>query len=236
LEITKGKLLYEGKYKKLYSTGSDDFLILHFKDNAYLARNEKTTIKNKGTNNCKISALLFKYFESHHIPTHFVELFKSNEVVIKRCDIFDFFVKVWNISAGSFSSRYKIKKGEALNMPIIEYYLKREELNYPMISADYIIAMGIAQEEELRTINQLSKKGNAVIKSFFARRSLELCEINFEFGKHKNKIMLTDEISPDTFYFIDSSSKEKMDNRELIAKSQNRPEAYLTLTNRICAK
>jgi len=235
LAVKKGKLLIEGRVKKVYSTNEPDYLILHFTDNVVAARSgEEETIRNKGAHNNAISSLLFKLLGGYHIRTHFVDVLKPDEMLVKKLDIIPIKVEVWNVAAGTLSKRYGISKGETLNCPVVEFYLKNPKLRDPMISIDHACAFGYAKPEEMQTIDRTVRKVNAVLKSFFDRRKFKLINFKLEFGRYQDKIFLSDEISPDTFSLVDMKEGERKNKDPLSVNPDKIPAAYEELKNRIC--
>ena len=235
MDVKKGKLLIEEKVKKVYSTNEPDYLILHFTDKVATVRSGKEeTIRNKGAHNNAISSFLFKLLGGYHIRTHFVDVLKPDEMLVKKLDIIPIKVMVWNFAGSTFSKRYGIQKGEALSCPVVELYLKNSKLRDPMINVDHACAFGYATPEEMQTIDQVARKTNVVLKSFFERRKFKLINFKLEFGRYQNKIFLSDEISPDTFSLIDMQ-EGKTKNKEPLNLAQDEiQEAYEELRNRIC--
>ena len=237
MDVKKGKLLIEGKVKKVYSTNEPDYLILHFTDNVVAAHSgEEGTIKNKGIHNNAISSLLFKLLGGYHIRTHFVDVIKPNEMLVKKLDIIPIKVEMWNFARGKFSKRYGIQKGEALNFPVVEFYLKSSKLRDPMINIDHASALGYAKPEEMQALNKIARKVNAVLKSFFDRREFRLINFKLEFGRYQDKIFLSDEISPDTFSLIDMQEGETKGKAPLDVPQGKITIAYEKLKTRICKR
>ena len=236
MEIRKGKLLNEGKAKKMYATNDPDRVIMHFKDDATAFDGDKKgTIKKKGEHNVAISTVLFKFLESYQIHTHFVQVLKPNEILVKKLEIIPVEVVMRNIAAGSLCKRYGIKEGELLTYPILELYLKDDSLHDPMINVDHACAFGYALPDEMQTIDRIARKINAVLKSFFSRRELQLVDFKLEFGRHDGDILLGDEISPDTCRFWDASTGEKLDKDRFRFELGNVEGAYEEVRSRICA-
>lgn len=210
--MDRQKLLYEGKAKKLFLTETPNRLIQHFKDDL-TAQNgvKKGSFSGKGAINCEISAVLFKYLESHYVPTHFIERINSTDMTIRKLEMFPIEVVLRNIAAGSLVKRYKIKEGEVLQTTIYELYLKDDKLNDPMINESHALAFGFANSDQMRTIAQIAKKVNALLRSYFERRNLLLVDLKLEFGHIDGEVYLGDEISPDTMRIWDKTTNVKLD-------------------------
>lgn len=209
MEVRKGKLLNEGQTKKIYQTSDDEHVILHFKNEvAPQAKGLPDKIKSKGAINAAISTMTFQFLESYHIPTHYVEDVKADEILTKKLEMIPVIVRVWNFATAELSKRFGAEKGNPLTCPIVEIVLKNENLKYPVINADHACTLGIATVEDMQTIDRYVRKINAVLKSFFDRRELRLVELNLEFGKYDGQIFLGDEISLDTCRFFNVVDQE----------------------------
>ena len=206
--MKKKKKIYEGKSKKIYTLDDSDQLIQEFKDDSVVFEGKKSeTIKGKGIINKDISSYIFEYLEGFHIPTHFIKDAGGREMLIKRLEMIPAEIVMHNIAAGNLCERYGIEGGKELNFPILEFYLKNNEHNDPMINQTHLIAFQLATQDEVRIIERLTSKINAVLKSFFLRRNLNLVDFKLEFGRYKNKILLGDEVSLDTIRLSNISSE-----------------------------
>jgi phosphoribosylaminoimidazole-succinocarboxamide synthase len=226
------KLIYEGKAKKIYSvSGKPDFYIQEFKDDATAFNGlKKDKIHNKGVFNTEITTIIFNYLIENGIPTHFVEKISENEMIVKKVDIIKVEVVCRNIAAGSLVKKFGLKEGTVLTNPIVEYYLKSDELGDPLFTEQHIFALGLANEEELNLIKSLTLKINELLKTFFAKRNIKLVDFKLEFGKDVNgKIILADEISPDTCRFWDSETNEKLDKDRFRFDMGKVEDAYLEI-------
>jgi len=190
---------HDGKTKCIYSTDREDQVILEFKDSeAQFDGEKKAKFKNKGLLRSAISHTLFEYLESYNIPTHYNSKINGNQMRARNLKMIPLNVVIRNVAAGSLCKRFNIKKGTSLQYPVIEYYLKDETLNYPLIHESHAYAFGLATPDEMKHVSRLSSKINAVLKSFLDRRKLKLVDYNLEFGRYRNYICLGDEITPDT--------------------------------------
>ncbi len=212
--MTKRELLYEGKAKKLYTTDNPDELIAEFKDDltAFNAQ-KKGEESGKGALNCKISTQLFKLLEDAGIRTHLIKTLDSNHQLVKKVQIIPIEVVVRNTATGSLTKRLGIEDGKELPFVLVEFYLKDDDLNDPIICDDHALMMGLVEDrKELEVLREKARKINEVLKDFFSRRRLKLVDFKVEFGKDKEgNILLSDEISPDSCRFWDMDTGEKMD-------------------------
>jgi len=205
--LKKKKKLSEGRSKKVYALEDSDQLIQEFKDETVVfERTKAELIKGKGIINKDVSAYIFEYLEGFHIPTHFIKDLGGREMLIRRLEMIPAEIVMRNIVAGSLGERYGLEEGKELNFPIMELYLKNNERNDPMINQSHLVAFQLATQDEVRIIERLTSKINAVLKSFFLRRNLKLVDFKLEYGRYKNKILLGDEVSLDTLRLSDVAS------------------------------
>ena len=232
--MKKKKKIYEGKVKKLYSVEEPELLIMEFKDSVSALDGEKQgLIKGKGLINKDISALLFEYLEGFHIQTHFIKSLGARDMLIKELAMIPIEVVMRNIAAGSLCTRYNLEEGKELKYPIIEFYLKDDERRDPMINQTHIISFDLASIEEVKMIERLTSKINAILKSFFMRRGLKLVDFKLEYGRYKNKVVLGDEISPDTCRLWDVKTGDKLDKDRFRFDLGNPEIAYEEVKKRV---
>ena len=210
--MEKRKLIYEGKAKKVYETDDEDLLIQEFKDDATaFDATKRGTIRNKGVVNNKISKILFDLLESKGIETHFVKKLDDRQMLIKRVEIIPLEVTIRNTVAGGMAKLFGIEEGLVLSEPVFEYHYKSDALHDPLINDYHAKALKLANDEELNFIKKKSFEINNILKAFFDHRNLDLIDFKLEFGRHKGKILLADEISPDTCRFWDKKTRKKLD-------------------------
>ncbi len=232
--MKKGKMIYEGKAKKLYETDDKNLLIQEFKNDATaFDATKRGTIEGKGIVNNKISAKLFELLESTGIETHFVKLLNDNEMLIKDLKIVPIEVTIRNVVAGGMAKMLGLEEGIVLKEPVLEYHYKKDELHDPLMNEYHIRSLGLADDDDLRTIRERSFEINNILKDFFAKRGLDLVDFKLEFGKHKDKILLGDEISPDTCRLWEHGTKKKLDKDRFRRDLGGVEEAYQEVLKRV---
>ncbi len=206
------KFLYEGKAKILYDLGDDNVKVF-FKDDATAFNGvKKDVLSDKGVYNNKITTIIYEFLAQNGIETHFVEKISDREQICKKVDIIPLEVIVRNIAAGSMAKRLGVQEGKELLCPVFELSYKDDELGDPLINNDHAVALGIVKREELEEISKIAFKINDVLKELFDKKGILLVDFKIEFGKDKNgKILLADEISPDTCRFWEKTTREKFD-------------------------
>lgn len=233
--MEKREMIYEGKAKKVYATDNEELCIVSYKDDATAFNGlKKGTIAGKGVVNNKMSNYLMSLLEKEGVPTHFVEELSDRETLVRKVKIVPLEVIVRNTAAGSFSKRFGVPEGTRLLCPTLEFCYKDDALGDPMVNNYHIIACGWATKEELDTITDYTFKINAFLKSFFEKINIDLIDFKIEFGKTGDgKIILADEISPDTCRFWDSTTHEKLDKDRFRRDLGNVEEAYSEMMKRI---
>ena len=233
--MEKKEQLYEGKAKKVFATDDPNCYIVSYKDDATAFNGlKKGTIVGKGVVNNKMSNYLMSLLEKEGIPTHFVKELSDRETLVKKVSIVPLEVIVRNVAAGSFSKRVGCPEGTELKTTILEYCYKDDELGDPMVNDYHILAMGWATREELDTIADYTFRINEFLKAFFKKINVDLIDFKIEFGRTPDgKIILADEISPDTCRFWDSTTHEKLDKDRFRRDLGNVEDAYAEMMKRI---
>ncbi len=210
--MKKLDMLYEGKAKKVFKTEDKDVYVVEYKDDATAFNGEKKgSILGKGQINNKLSAILFKELESRGIETHFLDIISDNEMLVKAVEILPLEVIMRNICAGSISKRLGIEEGTKLEKPLLELCYKKDELGDPFITEDHIEILSLATKEQVKVIKEFAYKINEILVEFFKSKNLILVDFKIEFGIYKGRVILADEISPDTCRLWDKDTGKKMD-------------------------
>lgn len=211
--MEKRNQLYEGKAKKVFATDDPALVIVSYKDDATaLDGLKKGTIAGKGVVNNKMSDFLFTLLEKNGIPTHFVEELNDREALVRKVSIVPLEVIIRNISAGSFAKRYGVEEGIVFAEPTIELSYKNDELHDPLINSYHALALGLATKDEIETIKSMAFRVNDILREYFLRLNVKLVDFKLEFGRLPDgRIVLADEISPDTCRFWDAVTGEKLD-------------------------
>ncbi len=210
--MEKREKLYEGKAKIIYATDEPDKVIAYFKDEATAFNAlKKETIEGKGIINNKISSFFFQLLEKNGIPTHFVKQISDREMVVYRVEIIPVEVVVRNLATGSIVKRLGIPEKTEFKPPLVEFYLKNDELGDPIICSEHILAMKLATEEEIKKMKELALKVNEILSEFMDKHGIILVDFKLEFGRKDGEIVVADEISPDTCRFWDKKTGERMD-------------------------
>ena len=236
--MKKGRKLYEGKAKILYSSPEKGTAIQHFKDNATAFNNQKqSTIEGKGILNNRISEHIFSSLNQIGIENHLIKRINMREQLIKLVEIIPIEFVVRNIATGSLTKRLGIEDGTVLNKPLVEFCYKNDELNDPLIAREHIVAFDWASAKELDFITNQCLRINDFMQGMFKGVGIKLVDFKLEFGrlieKEEKKIILADEISPDTCRLWDVTSEEKLDKDRFRKDLGNLIEAYQEVARRL---
>ena len=236
--MSENKLLYEGKAKQLFKTDKDNQLIQFFKDDATAFNKKKHEIINsKGVLNNLISENIFKYLGENGIPNHFIERLNEREQLIKKVEIIPIEVVVRNKAAGTFTKRFGIEEGMDLPETLIEFNLKDDEYDDPLISDEHIKVFKWANQSEIDDIKHKAILINKYLTDLFNQIDILLVDFKIEFGRFysngKTEIILADEISPDSCRLWDIKSNEKLDKDRFRRNLGGLIEAYKEVATRL---
>lgn len=209
----KKNLLLEGKTKKIYLSDNPFEVIIHYKDDiTSLNGLKKNVIPDKGILNNEITTFIFNLLNHSGIKTHFIRKINNREQLCHRVNMYPLEFVVRNIVCGSISKRLGIKEGMHISNPIFEIFYKNDNLKDPLINDHHAVFLQIISYKELNDIYKIISNINHVLKKFLFDKNIILVDFKMEFGKDKkNKILLSDEISPDTCRFWDKKTMKKLD-------------------------
>ena len=232
------KKIYEGKAKVLYQGKEPNTIIQYFKDDATAFNNKKKAIiPGKGVLNNFISELIMTRLNDINIPNHFIKRLNMREQLVHKLEIIPVEVVIRNIATGSLVKRLGIEEGKILSRPIIEFYLKNDELNDPIISEEHIIVFNWASHEELESIISISQRINDFLTGYFYSQKIRLVDFKLEFGRfwenQEMTIMVADEISPDNCRLWDLQTNEKLDKDRFRQDLGNVDRAYKEVAYRL---
>ena len=233
--MKKIQQLYEGKAKKVWKTDTEDVYIVEYKDDATAFNGaKKGTIAGKGVINNIVTNHLMKLLEKEGIPTHFIEQLSDRETAVKAVKIIPLEVIVRNIAAGSLSKRLGLEEGVKLKKTVLELCYKDDALGDPMINNYHVFALDICTPEELGTIEDYAFRINGFLMKYLAKANIDLVDFKLEFGKTSDgKVVLADEISPDTCRLWDSTTHKKLDKDRFRRDLGGVEDAYKEILHRL---
>ena len=238
IPMNRRRRIYEGKAKVLYEGPEPGTLIQHFKDDATAFNAKKhEVIDGKGVLNNRISEFVFQHLNDIGVPTHFIRRLNMREQLIREVEIIPLEVVVRNVAAGSLAKRLGIEEGTQLPRSIIEFYYKNDALNDPMVSEEHITAFGWANPQEIDDIMALAIRVNDFLTGLFLGVGIRLVDFKIECGRlwenDTMRIVVADEISPDSCRLWDIKSNDKLDKDRFRQDMGGLVEAYTEVARRL---
>lgn len=236
--MSRRRQIYEGKAKVLFEGPEPGTLVQYFKDDASAFNNQKKgTITGKGVLNNRISEYVMSRLAEMGIPTHFVRRLNMREQLVREVEIVPLEVIVRNVAAGSFATRLGLAEGTQLPRSIIEYYYKNDALGDPMVSEEHITAFGWASPQEIDDIMALAIRVNDFLSGLFLGVGIRLVDFKMECGRlwegEMMRIVVADEISPDSCRLWDIKSNDKLDKDRFRRDMGGLVEAYTEVARRL---
>ena len=236
--MARRKKVYEGKAKILYEGPEPGTLVQYFKDDATAFNAEKKdVIEGKGVLNNRLSEFFMNGLNNIGVPTHFIKRLNMREQLIRAVEIIPLEVVVRNIAAGSISKRLGIDEGTPLPRPIVEYYFKDDALGDPMVSEEHIIAFGWASQQDLDDIVSLALRVNDFLSGIMMGVGIKLVDFKIEIGRIWEgdfmRLVVADEISPDSCRLWDEKTGQKLDKDVFRRDLGNLADAYTEVARRL---
>ncbi|MDJ0628849.1 MAG: phosphoribosylaminoimidazolesuccinocarboxamide synthase [Rhodobacter sp.] len=236
--MARRKKLYEGKAKILYEGPEPGTLVQYFKDDATAYNAEKKdVIDGKGVLNNRLSEYFMNGLNGIGVPTHFIKRINMREQLIRTVEIIPLEVVVRNIAAGSMSQRLGIAEGTSLPRPIIEFYYKDDALGDPLVTEEHIIAFGWASQQDLDDMVALALRVNDFLSGVMMAVGIKLVDFKIEIGRmwdgDYQRLIVADEISPDSCRLWDVETGQKLDKDVFRRDLGNLADAYTEVARRL---
>lgn len=182
--------------------------IVEYHDYFINQKNKKVTSKNLGEKTAELSSYFFEYVAGYNIASSYIKRHGKKSISFSAVEEFPFIIKIINAADTRTSKVFSIKNGSPLQLPIIEYHYGNSKES--VIGESHIISFDLCTYEELKLINRVCSKLNAIVKSFFERRNFSLLELTCRFGKFEGKVLLIDEFSPHSIKIASNSTDDKL--------------------------
>jgi phosphoribosylaminoimidazole-succinocarboxamide synthase len=236
--MARRRLVYEGKAKILYEGPEPETLIQYFKDDATAFNaKKKATVEGKGVLNNRLSEHFMSGLNAIGVPTHFIRRINMREQLIRSVEMIPLEVVVRNFAAGSLSKRLGIEEGTALPRPIIEFYLKDDALNDPMVTEEHIVAFGWATHQDIDDMVALALRVNDFMTGLMYGVGIKLIDFKIEIGRvyegDFQRLMVADEISPDSCRLWDIETGRKLDKDVFRRDLGSLTDAYTEVARRL---
>lgn len=210
--MQRGAMLYQGKSKQVFATDDPRRVVMRFTDQATAFNaKKKATVADKGRINCAITTHLFGEVGRAGVPHHCVEKLSDTELLCERVEIVPIEVVVRNRAAGSLAKRYGVAEGTVLAEPLVEFFLKSDALDDPLIVDDAAVTLGFARRWELAFLREMGLEINRVLRGFWQGLGIELVDAKYEFGRQDGRLILADELTPDGARLWDAKTGQKLD-------------------------
>lgn len=198
--MEKLEKLYEGKAKQLFATDDPEVLWVEYKNSATAGDGEKKEdFEGKGRLNNRITTLIFDLLAARGIPSHLVERVNDTAQLVKKMEMFPLEIVLRNTTAGHFCSRLGVEEGIDLDEPVLEYFMKNDELHDPFVNDDDLVALHVCTRQDLAEIAPLAKRINEALIEIFAKIDVKLVDFKIEMGRTSDgTLLLGDEITPDS--------------------------------------
>lgn len=228
-------LLYEGKAKRIFSTNNNHELRVEYKDEVTAGNGaKKDTMVGKGRLNNQITSIIFKYLQENGVESHFIKQLSDTEQLVESVKIIPLEVVVRNIASGSITKRLGLENGQIFKEPLVEFFYKNDDLNDPLITDDHIKLLNIANDEDIKILKTKALAINEVLKQLMKEINLKLVDFKIEFGKTETgKILLADEISPDTCRIWDKDTNVNFDKDVYRNNTGSLIETYQIFLNKL---
>jgi len=230
--------IYEGKAKILYEGPEPGTVVQYFKDDATAFNAEKKDIiEGKGVLNNRLSEFFMSGLNNIGVPTHFIKRLNMREQLVRNCEIIPLEVVVRNYVAGSLSKRLGLEEGSQLPRPVVEYYYKDDKLGDPMVSEEHIAAFNWASMQDMEDILSLALRVNDFLSGVMFSIGIKLVDFKIEIGRFfeddYQRLIIADEISPDSCRLWDIKSGEKLDKDVFRRDLGSLIDAYSEIANRL---
>lgn len=236
--MARRKKIYEGKAKILYEGPEPGTIVQYFKDDATAFNAEKrATIEGKGVLNNRLSEFFMKGLGQIGVPTHFIKRLNMREQLCRQVEIIPLEVIVRNFAAGSLSTRLGMAEGTALPRPIVEFCLKDDKLGDPFVSEEHIMAFGWAAQQDLDDMVALALRVNDFMSGVMLAVGIKLVDFKIEIGRvwdnDYQRLVVADEISPDSCRLWDMETGQKLDKDVFRRDLGNLADAYTEVARRL---
>ncbi|SPJ23704.1 phosphoribosylaminoimidazolesuccinocarboxamide synthase [Palleronia abyssalis] len=236
--MARRKKIYEGKAKILYEGPEPGTIVQYFKDDATAFNAEKrATVEGKGVLNNRLSEFFMKGLAQIGVPTHFIKRLNMREQLIRQVEIIPLEVIVRNFAAGSMSTRLGLAEGTALPRPIVEFCLKDDKLGDPFVSEEHIMAFGWATQQDLDDMVALALRVNDFMSGIMLAVGIKLVDFKIEIGRVWDndfmRLIVADEISPDSCRLWDIETGQKLDKDVFRRDLGSLTDAYTEVARRL---
>ncbi len=207
--MQKLEKLYEGKAKQLFATDDPEVLWVEYKNSATAGDGEKKEdFAGKARLNNRITALIFSLLKARGIDSHLVKRVDDTAQLVRKMTMFPLEIVLRNTAAGHFCSRLGVEEGIEFKEPVLEYFLKNDDLHDPFVNDDDLVVLDVCTREDLAEIAPLARRINEALIEMFSNIDVRLVDFKIEMGRTSDgTLLLADEITPDSCRLWDQRNK-----------------------------
>jgi phosphoribosylaminoimidazole-succinocarboxamide synthase len=236
--MARRKKIYEGKAKIMYEGPEPGTIVQYFKDDATAFNAEKrAVIEGKGVLNNRLSEFFMTGLTQIGVPNHFIKRLNMREQLVRSVEIIPLEIIVRNYAAGSMSKRLGIEEGTQLPRPIVEYCYKDDKLGDPLVTEEHIAAFGWASQQDMDDILSLALRVNDYLSGVMFAVGIKLVDFKIEVGRvfdgDFQRLIVADEISPDSCRLWDIETGQKLDKDVFRRDLGNLTDAYTEVARRL---
>jgi len=236
--MARRKKIYEGKAKILYEGPEPGTIVQYYKDDATAFNaQKKDVIEGKGVLNNRLSEFFMTGLAQIGVPTHFIKRLNMREQLVRSCEIIPLEVIVRNYAAGTMSTRLGIEEGTQLPRPIVEYCYKDDALGDPLVTDEHIAAFGWASQQDMDDILSLALRVNDFLSGVMMAVGIRLVDFKIEIGRVYDgdfmRLIVADEISPDSCRLWDIETGQKLDKDVFRRDLGDLKDAYTEVARRL---
>ena len=236
--MSRRKKIYEGKAKILYEGPEPGTIVQYFKDDATAFNaQKKDVIEGKGVLNNRMCEYFMLGLQGVGVPTHFIRRLNMREQLVRSCEIIPLEVIVRNYAAGTMAKRLGMEEGTQLPRPIVEYCLKDDKLGDPLVTEEHIAAFGWASQQDMDDILSLALRVNDFMAGVMYAVGIRLIDFKIEIGRVYDgdfqRLVVADEISPDSCRLWDIETGRKLDKDVFRRDLGSLTDAYSEVARRL---
>lgn len=236
--MARRKKIYEGKAKIIYDGPAPGTIVQYFKDDATAFNAEKKDVfEGKGVLNNRLSEFFMTGLNQIGVPTHFIKRINMREQLCRSCEIIPLEIIVRNYAAGSMAKRLGMEEGVQLPRPVVEYCLKNDSLGDPLVSEEHIAAFGWASQQDMDDIVSLALRVNDFLSGIMYGVGIRLVDFKIEIGRIYDgdfmRLVVADEISPDSCRLWDVETGQKLDKDVFRRDLGSLTDAYTEVARRL---
>lgn len=194
---------------------------------------KRATIVNKGKYCAGISAQIFSFLESKGIFTSYLSQPAASQILCHTYPPIPLIFLVRNVAAGTIVDTLGIRKGERLEVPIVELYYNNEQFASPFINDAQALALHLLTQEQLSQIYHQVERINTLLSLALLQRDILLVDLTLQFAWTEQGPCLVEFIYPDNSRFWDSHTLEPLDKDRFSEDRGNVGDSYRKIYHRL---